>query len=268
MRYVILRDDDTNAFTPPECLEKLYRPFLDRELPVNLAVIPEVHTDARRADGHRECFLPEKNGQEDSVPIGDNAALVSYLHANPGYHVVQHGCHHDPFEFDRKDRAEVVRRLERGAHMLRAAGFYPGLAFVAPHDRFSRISLEEASRRFAVVSTGWFELGRLPFAWLPYYIVKKIRRQPHWRVGRTLLLSHPGCLLSCVQPFGTMLETVKRTIEKQKVTVLVTHWWEYFWNSEPKETFIGILHQTAEYLAGRPDVRVISFADLSQHAPQ
>ena len=42
MRYVILRDDDTNTFTPVECLERLYRPFLDLGLPVNLAVIPNV----------------------------------------------------------------------------------------------------------------------------------------------------------------------------------------------------------------------------------
>ena len=34
MRYVILRDDDTNALTPVEWLERLYRPFLDRDLPV------------------------------------------------------------------------------------------------------------------------------------------------------------------------------------------------------------------------------------------
>ena len=27
MRYVIIRDDDTNALTPVECLERLYRPF-------------------------------------------------------------------------------------------------------------------------------------------------------------------------------------------------------------------------------------------------
>ena len=46
MRYVIIRDDDTNASTPVECLERLYRPFLERGLPVNLAVIPDVSTDA------------------------------------------------------------------------------------------------------------------------------------------------------------------------------------------------------------------------------
>jgi hypothetical protein len=45
MRYVILRDDDTNALTPVECLERLYRPFLNLGLPVNLATIPKVRTD-------------------------------------------------------------------------------------------------------------------------------------------------------------------------------------------------------------------------------
>ena len=41
MHYVIIRDDDTFAFTPPACLERIYRPFLGRGLPVNLAMIPE-----------------------------------------------------------------------------------------------------------------------------------------------------------------------------------------------------------------------------------
>src|SRR5215831_20430120 len=57
MRYVIIRDDDTNALTPVDCLERLYRPFLDRGLPVNLAVIPDVATDAATPDGKREGFL-------------------------------------------------------------------------------------------------------------------------------------------------------------------------------------------------------------------
>jgi hypothetical protein len=34
MHYVILRDDDTCAYTPPACLERLYRPFLERGMPV------------------------------------------------------------------------------------------------------------------------------------------------------------------------------------------------------------------------------------------
>src|SRR5580765_1234877 len=127
MRYVILRDDDTNALTPVECLERLYRPFLDRGLPVNLAVIPDVAMDARTPEGKREGFLSVGNGvlerecdpvgngagpfnsecpsrtggniehrtsnieHRTKMAIGENEELVRYLRENTGYRIVQHG---------------------------------------------------------------------------------------------------------------------------------------------------------------------------------
>src|SRR2546430_2423144 len=113
MRYVILRDDDTNALTPVECLERLYRPFLDRGLPVNLAVIPDVTTDAITPDGQPEGFLFAKNGTKAAtVPISHSPRLVEYLLKNPGYQIVQHGCHHDTFEFDCESPVEVGARLD------------------------------------------------------------------------------------------------------------------------------------------------------------
>ena len=139
MPTVILRDDDTCAFTPRACLERLYRPFLDRGLPVNLAVIPEVRTSVRTPDGRLEGFLTAGHGPTAPVaPIAGNGELVDYLHAEAGYHVVQHGCHHDYLEFGRTDRAELAQRLDHGANCLRAAGFGPPTAFVAPYDRMSR----------------------------------------------------------------------------------------------------------------------------------
>src|SRR5207244_1201287 len=57
MRYVIIRDDDTNALTPFECLERLYRPFLDRSFPENLAVIPDVATSTTMPNGQLEGYL-------------------------------------------------------------------------------------------------------------------------------------------------------------------------------------------------------------------
>src|SRR4051812_16541719 len=126
MRYVILRDDDTNALTPVECLERLYRPFLDRNLPVNLAVIPDVSTNALTPDGKPEGFLFAKNGTRSAtVPIAENPGLIKYLRENSQYHVVQHGCHHDCFEFDRKSPSDIVARLEQGTKLLMAAGFPP-----------------------------------------------------------------------------------------------------------------------------------------------
>lgn len=266
MHYVILRDDDTNALTPPGCLERLYRPLLDRGLPINLATIPEVATDATRADGRPEGFLlappvDRQRGQR-TVALGESRELVSYLHDNPGYHVIQHGCHHDYLEFDCSSRHEVARRLEHGAQRLCEAGFPRPQTFVAPYDRLSRASLHEVSRRFRVLSTGWYELRRLPYSWWPSYALKKVLHEPHWQVGRTLLLSHPGCLLSCFHTYSTMLGAIMHFLQTQHLTVLVTHWWEYFRDGRPDNNFIDLLHETGGYLATHPGLKVISFDDL------
>lgn len=264
MHYVILRDDDTNAFTPVDHLDRLYRPFLERDLPVNLAVIPYVRGDLTMPDGRPEGFLvARKPDAPRAAPIGWNRELVDYLRHEPHFHVVQHGCHHEPHEFESEHRAILVDRLELGAKLLAEAGFSRPHTFVAPHDKLSRTSLEVVAPRFKVLSTGWFELRRLPWPWWPNFLWKKFTRAPHWQVNGTVLLSHPGCLLSYLRPHETMLDRVRSVVENQKLTVLVTHWWEYFRNCEPDEPFIRVLHQTADYLAGNRDIKVVSFDDLA-----
>jgi len=265
MRYVILRDDDTNAFTPVECLERLYRPFLDRGLPVNLAVIPQVRTDAITPQGRPEQFLFAKNGTHSpAAAISENPKLVRYLLDNPGYHFAQHGYDHSLFEFDSPARVDIQRRLNDGREQLKAAGLGAPKTFVAPYDRLSRASLDEVARQFAVLSTGWFELRRLPWMWLPKYAHKRFFNYPHWRVNGTRLLTHPGCLLSCHRPRETMLRNVRQTVASRRTTVLVTHWWEYFPDGKPDETFVPILHETAEWLATNPEIKVVSFDDLAE----
>lgn len=265
MHYVILRDDDTCALTPAACLERLYRPFLDRGLPVNLATIPEVRTDVRRFDGLPEGFLQFRNGTTaPRVPLAANRELTGYLQRNPLYRIVQHGYDHSLLEFDGRHGPEMARRLDAGAHALVAAGFPAPQTFVAPYDRLSRPALRAVAARYRVLSTGWFEWRRLPPAWWPAYAWKKLRRQPHWRAGRTLLLSHPGCLLSRFRPRDDLLERIPEAVAAQSLTVLVTHWWEYFPDGKPDEEFIRLLHRTAEWLAAEADVRVVSFDDLAQ----
>jgi hypothetical protein len=60
-----------------------------------------------------------------------------------------------------------------------------------------------------------------------------------------------------------MLQEIERSIERRKLTVLVTHWWEYFRNGSPDEAFIDVLHRTADYLACRKDLKVVSFDDVA-----
>jgi len=267
MHTVILRDDDTCAFTPRTCLERLYRPFLDRGLPVSLAVIPEVRTTVRTPDGHLEGFLTAGNRPTGTVaPMAGNRALADYLRAEAGFHLVQHGCHHDYFEFGSTDRAELARRLDRGAAGLREAGLVAPVAFVAPYDRMSAEAYLEVAARFAVISTGWFELGRMPQRWWPAYAAKKIFGWPHWRAGGATLMSHPGCLLSFHRPYADMLTQVQRAVESRAVTVLVTHWWEYFRGGASDEKFIAVLHEVAEWLASRKDIRVVSFREVASGA--
>lgn len=267
MRYVIIRDDDTSAVTPSACLEQLYRPFLDRGLPVNLAVIPEVRTDVRLPDGKLEGFLTaggRRSGRRANLlPLGQSPDIVSYLRSEPGYHVLQHGCHHDYLEFGGTDRSELAKRLDRGRQRLLEAGFGTPDTFVAPYDRISRGAYAELAKRFKVISTGWFELGRIPRRWWPAYLSKKVRRQPHWRANGTALLSHPGCLLSYHRPYRGMLESVKRSVESRQLTVLVTHWWEYFRTGDIDEPFLGALHSVADWLAGRSDIRVVPFSAVA-----
>jgi predicted deacetylase len=263
MRHVIIRDDDTNALTPIECLERLYRPALDRGLPINLATIPEVTLNACTGEGKPEGFLHFRNGHtEATMPIGSNSKLVSYLKENHGYEILQHGLHHDYAEFERTARTEVPNRLERGTRLLTEAGFARPRTFVAPHDKFSRASLREVAKRFQVVSSGWYEMRRLPYAWWPNYAWKKVRSTPHWRMGNTLLLSHPGCLLSCFRDFSASLDAIVQHVNSRPLTVLVTHWWEYFREGKPDEKFIDFLHETLEYLAKHPEVKVIRFSEL------
>lgn len=269
MKYVIIRDDDTNALTPVEHLDRLYRPFLDRGLPVNLATIPNVNTEARRPDGDLELFLMARNGTTAKyVPIGSNQKLVRYLRDNSHFHILQHGCCHELIgatsEFGHEERSDISKRLDEGGKLLAEAGFAKPATFVAPHDQLSRVSLEEVSRRFRVLSTGWFQLNKLPFSWIPKYAVKKIFRQPHWSVGQTILLTHPGCHLSCFRPYNNMLDTIKASIDSRQLTVLVTHWWEYFREQKPDDRFINILHETAAYLTERKDIRVVAFDDLAK----
>lgn len=267
MNYVILRDDDANALTPPALLETIYRPFLEQGMPVGLATIPEVRTDVRRADGLLEGFLfGERAGSVGTVPMADAKTLVDYLLHEPNYEIAQHGLHHDlvdgHFEFDRDDRADIARRLERGRALLVEAGFERPTTFVAPQDQVSRLSLAEIVKRFPVVSTGWYSLGRVPFSmWMRYLWAKKIRQRRHWQARGTTLLSHPGCLLSRDRSLQGMLERVIAVVEKQNLTVVVSHHWEYLVGSAPNQPLIAVLHAFADYLRTNRHVRVVRFSE-------
>jgi hypothetical protein len=61
-----------------------------------------------------------------------------------------------------------------------------------------------------------------------------------------------------------MFAAVRRAVESRGLTVLVTHWWEYFRADTPDDEFIAVLHQVGEWLASRSDIRVVSFGEVAR----
>ena len=77
------------------------------------------------------------------------------------------------------------------------------------------------------------------------------------------LLSHPGCLLSYHRAPERILPAIKAAIAERGLTVLVTHWWEFYREGEADRRLIEVLHETAEYLGRAEGMRVVSFEDVA-----
>lgn len=263
MHYVLLRDDDTSGLTPPALLERIYAPVVDRGLPVHLSVIPNVHTRSTLPDGSPEWFLPNDPASlPETVPIGNNPRLVSYLQSRGGFHVLQHGYEHRFQEFLSDDAHAVARAITRGSELLAEAGLGHPEGFVAPQDRISGPALRALASRFRMVSTCWFERSQVRGRWWLPYAVKKLRRTPHWRVGGCTLLSHPGSLLAHTRDYRSQLPRLQESVRSRRLTVVVTHWWEYFRREQFDAAMLDVLHETAAWLASARDVRVITLDDI------
>jgi len=88
--------------------------FLDRGLPVNLAVIPDVRTDVPWTMDARRVFSSPKWELGASVSIGDTRNWFPYLRDNPGFISPSTGSIMNGMNLTVKDRTEIRRRLGSG----------------------------------------------------------------------------------------------------------------------------------------------------------
>jgi len=268
--FVIIRDDDVSALTPVEYLDILYRPFIERKIPVNLAVIPFVNTHAKTSHGHKEEFLLAQDhfaGRKilpRNIAIGTNRELVNYLLDNKNYYIAQHGYQHDYSEFSMENCDEITRRLDTGMNLLVEAGFDRPTTFVAPHDIMSCTAISEVAKRYPIISKYQYKIGQIPYAWWPSYIWwTKIIRSPHWKHNETFFLSRPlKTYLSSRFPIEDMFDSIVASIQSRTLTVLHTHWWAFFKHPHTSADFIAVLHRVADYLAQTSNVRAVFFKDL------
>ncbi|MGB1287711.1 MAG: DUF2334 domain-containing protein [Aggregatilineales bacterium] len=120
MKTIILRDDDTSAFTTPRHLETLYGRLWDKGIPISLGVIPAQHSDVKilRRSGNPcdPAIAKAQRGHATSHPITDNPELIAFLTEKAAAGLVEiclHGYEHRYMEFMTSDTAKIQTMLTK-----------------------------------------------------------------------------------------------------------------------------------------------------------
>jgi|SRR6266540_2166250 len=238
MRFAI-RDDDTNFFTRPEQLERVYGGYWDR-IPISLAVVP-AHASTRS-----KAIPPQHwNGVRD-FPLGGNLELVEFLRRQlrtGRISMMLHGYSHRDYpgghEFEAGPR--LPERLARGHGYLEALFGVPIRTFVPPHNALSRRGLRavDAASLNVLGSFHSFRPDRKPWGLdtlRNYFLVVAHRRGTGCSRRERLIYPWPlrynrhaefGC--QPLVPRSTLDELLEAFEEARRFGgdfCLATHYWE------------------------------------------
>lgn len=238
MRFAI-RDDDTNFFTRPEQLERVYRRYWDR-IPISLAVVP-VHASTRS----RAIPAEHWDGGPD-FPIGENVELVDSLRrhvaarrVSPMLHGYSHRNYPTGYEFEVAPR--LGERLARGRGYLEALFGVPIQTFVPPHNALSRRGLRAVDAAGLDILGSFYSFRPDKKPWGPdtlrnYALVTAHRRRTGRSRHERLIYPWPlrynrhaefGC--QPLVPRTTLEELLARFEEARRLGgdfCLATHYWE------------------------------------------
>ncbi len=265
---VAIRDDDTNFFTRPEQLERVYGRYWDR-VPISLAVVP-AHASTRS-----KAIPPAYWDGVREFPLGDNPELVHFLRqqvATGRVSIMLHGYSHrdypNGYEFQAAPR--LAQRLARGRGYLEALFGAPIRTFVPPHNALSRRGLVAVDRAGLNVLGSFYSFRPDKRPWGPdtlrnYVLVARHRR----RTGRSrrdrLIYPWPlrynghaefGC--QPLVPRTTPAELLSAFEEARRFGgdfCLATHYWEI------DDRLAGILDALIEH-ADRAGVRWVPADEL------
>jgi hypothetical protein len=232
LRFCI-RDDDTNFFTQPEELERVYGPITDKG-PVSLAVVPFCRA------GDNKAVPANLRGCGSIHPLHENVALVEYLRqrlAAGRFEIMLHGYHHDE-PHGRPEFAEghgLDRKVRDGRRYLEDLLGTKVRVFVPPHNAIGRRGLRAVVQSdlhlggTAGVRGGWPVLSRR--TWGLWWQLRK------WRNGSGLgvpwvldLGDHREIYGNAVTPLSPLRESQKAldcARELGGVFCAATHYWEW-----------------------------------------
>jgi hypothetical protein len=265
---VVIRDDDISFYTDPERFETAHAFLIRNRIPFNVAAIPEADDAALHAPGVPEWFLPPgRAGRGETRPIGGNAAIVKAIRGRDFVEVSQHGWSHagpaagEP-EFLLSDRAEIVRRLEKGLTILEAAFEKKPAFFVPPRDQVSRTALDEIRRRYDGICMCRFPHGLIAARLWPRFLLNKRTGRMLMQWGRFQLLQNPGVDFSF--PDESTEASAERAFHSVRdVLVLPVHSWRFF-DSRGRivKSLFDPWEELLKRLSGERDVRFTTFTGL------
>jgi hypothetical protein len=230
--YFCIRDDDTNFFTAPEDLERVYGE-VSLWGPISLAVVPFQRAGTSGA-------VPEKlRGRWSVHPLHENQPLVDYLRtgiAQGRFEIMLHGYYHDE-PHDRREFAhgnDLMKRVADGRRYLEDLLGTTIRVFVPPRNSISRPGLRAIARAglhlggAAGVRSGWAPLSLKTWSlWL------RLRRwSKSGGVGVPWILDlgdHHEIAGNAVTPTARMQHNeavFESTLTLGGVFCVATHYWE------------------------------------------
>lgn len=272
MRYVLIRDDDLNFFTPFQQLETVYGFMFDQGIPVNFSAIPNVNGAATTTDQItgaeiHEPFLPQEiAGTHGNFALDESTSLLNQLNSIHTNEFLHHGYEHSGqsgrCEFESRDLALLSYKLEHGREILsRCFGKTPD-TFVAPQDKYSSEAFKLIQSRFNTFSLGWIDRSRLPCSMLPKYIFKKLLSRNWMRSGSMMITEHPGCHYSQYVDRNVSDSKLDDALTNNEFTVIVTHHWEFFDKGKLIKSMWDAFRSRILALEADSNTQLITFSQL------
>ncbi len=269
LRFCI-RDDDTNFFTRPEELERVYGRITEGG-PVSLAVVPFCRAGTSKA-------VPERlRGRWSVHPLHENVELVAYLRerlAAGRFEIMLHGYHHDELhgrpEFAATD--DLHGRVRAGREYLEDLLATRIRVFVPPHNAIGRSGLQAIARErlhlggAAGVRGGWPLLSSE--TWALWWRLRKWRSANGSGVPWILDLGdHREIHGNAVTPLSSLKtneSNLDRAFEVGGVFCAATHYWEIGTASQhPGDPTVGEqLHRLIDRAVSRPGTVWQSVGDI------
>jgi hypothetical protein len=243
MRTLIIRDDDTSYFTPPEKLQAIYGALWAQHVPISLAVIPALRGDVRVL--HREgapydpCIPPEHRGSTQTYNVAENRALCAFLNDKIQQGLVEiclHGYTHAYHEFAQRDSDLLARSVRDGLAMLRDAFPTAELrTFVAPYDVMSPEAIRvvlDAGLSLCTASKNLAELTDVPH--LPPYAGIRLPSGAQLFTCDEYLFHHRDSAESC-------LANARERLQHAELLIISNHYWSFFHDWQGAETTSALL---------------------------